>query len=163
MKLRRKQVLTEKQKLFIEKVNNGVTPVIAAESIYKTKNRNSARVISSRLLSHQVIYETVRQALDSDCSKARAIDIARVIEDGLAAERVIVTKKGEVITVPDHKVRLFAAQLALRVRGELQEMPEDTSPKDIRVTFHLVKARSQQEIARLTSGTSLENMRGPEL
>lgn len=147
----------------MEQVNAGVAPVVAAEDLYRTRNKRSASVIASRLMKHPVIFETVRDALESKEFRARAEDIARAISDGLKANKVIISKRGEQITVPDHKVRLYAAQLATKIRGELQDMVIDTTPKDIRVTFNLVKARSIEEIARLTAGTPITDTREPVL
>ena len=163
-KTRRKQPLTDKQEAFIEKVNMGVTPTRAAEELYRTKNKRSASVIASRLTKHPVIFGTVKDALESEGSKTRAEDIAKAIEDGLHADKVIITKKGDQIVVPDHKVRLFAAQLATKIRGELQDIVIDTAPKDIRVSFTLIKARSPEEVARISAGSPLEGMqRLPQL
>jgi hypothetical protein len=146
--------LTEKQQKFIEKLNAGITPVVAAEDLYRCKNRNVARVIASKNVNHPVIFEKVRDALDYPGSKARVEHIVKVIEDGLTANKTIVTRVGDLVEVPDHKTRLYAAQLALRVRGELKDIVVDNTSHDIHVSFKLIKARSPEEVARVMGDTN---------
>lgn len=146
----RLQKLTKKQESFYDQVNQGITPVQAASNLYKTKNLNSARVISSRLMNSPKINTRVRDLLDSEGSKATAKHIAKTLEESLYAEKTIVTRTGNIIKVPDYKVRLEASEICLKLRGELSKdaIEDPVQEKTINVTFQLIKARTQEEIQK---------------
>lgn len=150
-KSRKLQPLTKKQEAFFEEVSKGAVPYEAARKVYNCKNDNVARVLASRNSKHPVVYETVRDLMESKGSRATVKHILKAIEDGLQAERVIVTKSGDILREPNHSVRIKAAELALKVKGELHfELPIEHGPRDIRVNFNLIKARDVDEIKRLT-------------
>lgn len=143
-----KRELTQRQKNFINLVNEGENPVDAALDAYKCKSRAVAKVISSRNLSHPVITQKVRDILEYPGSKARAEYVAKTIEQSLYAEKPHILKDGTVLMTPDHKVRLAAATLILKMRGEMKEEVINNVPKDIKVSFTLVKARSDEEVRK---------------
>lgn len=152
-KSRKLQPLTKKQEAFFEEVSKGAVPYEAARKVYNCKNDNVARVLASRNSKHPVVYETVRERMESKGSRATVKHILKAIEDGLVAERVFITKSGDILREPNHAVRIKAAELALKVKGELHyEMPLEQGPKEVKVTFNLIKARTNEEIRRLTQG-----------
>lgn len=149
-KTRKLQPLTKKQEAFFEEVSKGVVPYEAAKKVYNCKNDAVARVIASKNSKHPVIYNTVRELMESKGSRAKSKNILKAIEDGLVAEKSIETESRQLVQVPNHAIRLKAAELALKVRGELkQDLPEIDVNRDIRVTFNLVKARSPEEVREL--------------
>jgi hypothetical protein len=150
-KQRKLQPLTEKQHTFMQELAHGLTPFEAAKKVYDCKNDNVARVIGSKNARHPVIYQTVRELMETKGSKARSKNILKAIEGGLLAERVYVTRTGKPCKTPNHAVRLKAAELALKVKGELsQDIPDMNVRKEIKVTFNLIPARDTAEVKRLT-------------
>ena len=109
--------LTSKQRNFVLYYiqTNGNGPE-AAMMAYKCSTRGSARVIAHRNLHNPKII-AYRDSLWSEHNLVeRSI---RTLAEGMKATQRIITnrKTGESVEFPDHKTRLHAAKMALKLRG----------------------------------------------
>ena len=108
--------LTSKQRNFILYYiqTNGNAPEAAMMS-YNCSSRASARVIAHRNLHNPKIMAY----RDSLWAKHNLVERSiRTLAEGLKANRPITNRKtGEVVEFPDHKMRLEAVMLALKLRG----------------------------------------------
>lgn len=109
--------LTKPQQVFRDKVLE-VGPVKAAEAAYPGAQPESQRVIAHQNMTNPVIVSSISRLADAKgLTKDACLE---KIKDGLEASNVTVDMMGRKHETTDHKTRLKAAELGLRVHGELK-------------------------------------------
>lgn len=107
--MRNSDRLTIKQQVFINHYNRGMSGTAAARIAYKTKNNNTAAVIASENLKKPKVRQEILSVFIANGGLEHSL---RVIGESMLADKYErLTKR----YVPDHKVRLKASAVAIRL------------------------------------------------
>jgi len=104
--------MTLKQSGFAKDYLRTFNASLSARNNYNVKNGRSSKVIGSRLMKHPKVLAFWREATKGYIDKDK---VKAVVTDALKANRVYIRNgKHFCSDVPDHKVRIKAARLAIR-------------------------------------------------
>lgn len=150
-----KKPLTEKQKVFVATLAKTLNPTTAEMVSGKHKDRKLAAKKASRTL--EAVAPKIQELMDaSGLSDEFLLD--RLKRALLAKKMVWSVAQEDWLESTDWQTQVKALEIAFRLKGHLsnkQVEVDTTQEKTINVTFNLVKARSIDEIAKLTDQTSI--------
>ncbi|MGH7157360.1 MAG: terminase small subunit [Candidatus Saccharimonadales bacterium] len=101
---------THKQAAFISNILSGMNGTEAAIKAYNAKNRGTAAVIASENLKKTIIAERIRII-----SEENGLSVQKALE--AVVEALHAVKIGHNGEEPDHKVRLEASNICLKLLG----------------------------------------------
>lgn len=155
---KKRKPLTEKQAIFVKTLSDTMSLKEAQITAYKPTTKKAlkrAREDGVKTLKNVAIRELM------DDSKIGLSDdvLLHRLKRALMAKKLVWSRSQEDwLEEVDWATQVKALELAFKLKGHLNSKSFDidvTGAKEINVTFNLVKARSIDEIARLTDQTSI--------
>jgi hypothetical protein len=154
-KNKKRRPLTDKQKVFVKTLSDTLDPTTAQMTAYHEKDKKTA---ASRV-GNTMKSPGIKDFMNSPKIGLSDEYLLSRLKRALLAKRLVWSKTREDwLEEVDWATQVKALEIAFRLKGHLNtKAPElDTAGvKEINVTFNLVKARSIDEIARLTDQTSI--------
>ena len=120
-----------RQKLWVQKLAEGMTPAQATEIVYKPNSPDYRNTLTYRLQKSQGVRELMANAhLDEN-------KVVATITEALDAVSTWETKSGGEVSRPNWAARLKAAELSLKMMGYLDAGKHEGSstPPEIKVQF----------------------------
>lgn len=151
---------TEKQKEFVRELSTTLDPVSSYQKVFKS-TRDHARKHAPDIMKAagiKTLMNTPKVGLSDEFLLER-------LKRALLAKRLVWSKsKEDWLEEVDWSTQVKALEIAFRLKGHLNSKAPELDleqAKEINVTFNLVKARSIDEIAKLTDQTSIAKARPP--
>lgn len=149
---------TEKQKEFVKEVSNTLDPVGSYMKVYNKSKEQASRVANRAMQAVAIkdLMNSSKMGLSDEFLLGR-------LKRALMAKKLVWSRTQEDwLEEVDWQTQIKALEIAFRLKGHLNNKAPELDleqVKEINVTFNLVKARSIDEIAKLTDQTSIAKAR----
>lgn len=144
---------TEKQKEFVKEVSSTLDPVGSYMKVYDKKKEYAKKAVINTMRS-----PLIKDLMNGKMGLSDEFLLGRLKRALMAKSLVWSKSREEWLEQVDWQTQVKALEIAFRLKGHLNAKAIEIDPeqiKEINVTFNLVKARSIDEIAKLTDQTSI--------